>query len=147
MPASGRTLAWSRAALYRVAWEAILPIGHRLRPRGLMMTTAMDGLIVIDDGGVARVTGSRSRVIDIVLDKTAYGLSPEQTREQHPHLSMSQIHAALAYYYAHQAATDAEIERQFREAEAMRSAAEASPSPLRTKLREAKRLREAGQVP
>ena len=42
------------------------------------MTSLMDGHIVVDDKGVARITGSRSRVIGIVLDKLAYGLSPEQ---------------------------------------------------------------------
>jgi hypothetical protein len=34
---------------------------------------------------------------------------------------MAQIHAALAYYYEHQAELDAEIERQCREVEALRA--------------------------
>jgi hypothetical protein len=34
-----------------------------------------------------------------VLDKLAYGWSPEEIHFQHPALSLAQIHAALSYYY------------------------------------------------
>jgi uncharacterized protein (DUF433 family) len=105
------------------------------------MTTTVAPIshIVLDDRGVARIAGSRSRVIDVVLDKQAYGLSPEQTHEQHPHLSLAQIHAALAYYYDHKAQMDAEIERRFKEVQAMREAAGESAF--------AKRMRAAGNLP
>ena len=99
----------------------------------------MDGHIVVDDKGVARVAGSRSRVIDIVLDKLAYALNPEQIQEQHPHLSLAQVHAALAYYYDHQAQVDAQIEQRKRDVEALRN--QAGPSPI------VQRLRAAGKLP
>jgi hypothetical protein len=51
---------------------------------------------------------------------------------QYPHLSLAQIHAALSYYYDHQQAFDAEIERQLREVEAL--AAEAADSPFWRRL-------------
>jgi hypothetical protein len=55
-------------------------------------------------------------VREIVLDKTAWGLTPDQMHEQHPHLSLAQIHTALAYYYENQAAMDDEIQRDYEEA-------------------------------
>lgn len=103
------------------------------------MTSLMDGHIVVDDKGVARVAGSRSRVIDIVLDKLAYGLSPEQIQEQHPHLSLAQVHAALAYYYDHQAQVDAQIKERTRDVESLRI--QAGTSPI------VQRLRAAGKLP
>ena len=87
------------------------------------MTVAAISHIVIDDKGVARIAGSRIRVIDIAMDRTFQGWSPDEIKVQHPHLTMGQIYAALAYYYDHKAELDADIERRDREAEAMRIAA------------------------
>lgn len=84
------------------------------------MTVATIPHVVIDDKGVARVAGSRIRVIDLALERNGEGWTPEQIHEQHPHLTLGQIYAALAYYYDHKAELDAEIERRFREAEALR---------------------------
>ncbi len=88
------------------------------------MTVATISHVVIDDKGVPRLAGRRTRVIDIVLDQKAYGFTPAQIQEQHPHLSMAQIHAALAYYYDQQAELDADIDRRDKEVQAMRAAAE-----------------------
>lgn len=49
----------------------------------------------------AYVVGTRVRVQDIVSDHERHGLSPEQIAREHPHLSLAQIHAALAYYFDH----------------------------------------------
>ena len=53
---------------------------------------------------------------------------------QYPHLSLAQIHAALAYYYEHQEELDAEIIRRANWAAEM--AEKAKDSPLRRKLKE-----------
>jgi hypothetical protein len=58
---------------------------------------------------------------------------------QHPHLSMAQIHGALAYYYEHQAELDAKIVRDWQEVTDL--AANQPDSPLRQKLRALKRER------
>lgn len=71
--------------------------------------------IELDQNRTARIAGTRSRVINIVLDMRN-GLTPIQIHEQYPHLSLAQIHAALAYYYDHQAEIDAAIENEMREA-------------------------------
>jgi uncharacterized protein (DUF433 family) len=89
--------------------------------------------IRLDERGAAWVDDTNVKVIEVVLDKLAYGWSPEEIHFQHPDLSMAQIHAALSYYYDHQAAFDAEIERQLREVEALR--AQAEDSPVRQRLR------------
>ena len=52
---------------------------------------------------------------------------------QHPHLSLGQIHAALAYYYDRKADFDAEIQRSVERVAQLRS--EASESPIRKRLR------------
>jgi len=88
--------------------------------------------IEIDDQGVAWITGANTKVIEVVLDKIAYGWSPEEMHFQHPYLSLAQIHAALSYYYEHQEELDSEIARRHAEVEKM--AAEPADSPLRRKL-------------
>ena len=103
------------------------------------MVVAMDGLIVTDERGIPRVAGSRSRVVDIVLDQRAQGWGPEQIRDQHPHLSLAQIYAALAYYHSHKAELDAAIEQGLREVEALRKAA--GESPIARRLRAEGRLK------
>jgi uncharacterized protein (DUF433 family) len=88
--------------------------------------------IRLDDQGIAWIEGTQVKVIEVVLDKLAHGWSPEEMHFQHPHLSLAQIHAALAYYYDHQTELDAEIERRLKFADEL---AELSrDSPLRKKL-------------
>lgn len=89
--------------------------------------------IEIDAEGRAWIADANTKVSEIVLDKLAWGWSPEEMCLQHPQLSLAQIHAALSYYYSHQNEMDAEIAEQMREYETLR--AEASGSPLRQKLR------------
>jgi uncharacterized protein (DUF433 family) len=86
----------------------------------IVMTVATIAHVVVDDKGVARIAGKRMRVIDVVLDKLTYGLNPEQIRDEHPHLSLAEIHAAFAYYYDHQSELDAVIAQQLRETDAAR---------------------------
>jgi uncharacterized protein (DUF433 family) len=82
--------------------------------------------IKLDEDGTARVAGTRSRVIDLVMERRAFGYSPEEMQRQHPHLSLAQIHAALAYYWDHQDALDAEIERRTEDVDVLQQSA---PSP------------------
>jgi uncharacterized protein (DUF433 family) len=95
--------------------------------------------IHLDERGVAWIDDTNIKVVEVVLDKRAYGWSPEETHKQHPDLSLAQIHAALSYYYANQHAIDAYIEQQLKWVESM--AAQADDSPVR------KRLRALGKLP
>src|SRR2546426_11862726 len=96
------------------------------------MSTGLTTQIEIDARGVAWVAGANTKVIEVVLDNLAYGWSPEEMHFQHPHLSLAQIHAALAYYYENQEQLDADIARRRQDVEKM--AAESADSPLRRKL-------------
>lgn len=103
-----------------------------------MPTIAMTH-IEVDDDGVAWIDGTKVKVIEVVIDKIAHGSSPEEIHFQYPHLSLAQVHAALAYYYDNQAALEAEIERRREEADAL--ASEISDSSLRQKLLNLKKNR------
>ena len=67
-----------------------------------------------------------------MLDKLAMDRVREM-RFQYPHLSLSQIYAALSFYHDHQEIFEAEIERQLAEYE--RLAAASGDSPARRRLR------------
>ena len=89
--------------------------------------------IRIDDTGTAWIVGTTTKVIEVAIDKIAYGSSSEEIQFQYPHLSLAQVHAALAYYYDHQAELDHEIERRQAYAEKMRE--KNLSSPLQERLR------------
>ncbi len=97
------------------------------------MTVATNNHIVIDDKGVARIGGTRFKVIHLVKSMMAWHPTVQQLHEAHPDLTLAQIHAALAYYYDHKAAIDAAIERETREFDEARAAA--PETPARAKLR------------
>jgi uncharacterized protein (DUF433 family) len=94
--------------------------------------------IYLDENGVAWISGANTKVIEVVLDKTACGYGPEEIHQQYPHLSLAQIHAALSYYYDHQAELDADIKRRYEEVEERRK--RAVDSPVVRKLREMGKL-------
>jgi uncharacterized protein (DUF433 family) len=96
--------------------------------------------IWLDDRGRAWIDDTNVKVIEVVLDHTSYGSSPQEMHEQYPHLSLAQIHAALAYYCDHKQEFDEEIERQIQRIEAMAEKADAV-SPFR------RRMRELGKLP
>jgi uncharacterized protein (DUF433 family) len=102
------------------------------------MQTVLSTHIAIDERGVAWIDGTKVKVREIALDKTAYGWSAEEIHEQYPQLSLSRIHAALAYYYDHQAAIDAEIAAGLAAADRLRQ--ENLDSPGRRKLRAAGKI-------
>src|SRR3989441_12414050 len=98
----------------------------------MLMSTGLTTQIEIDARGVAWAAGANTKVKEIVLDKLAYGSRPEAMHFQHPHLSMAQIHAALAYYYENQNKLDDEIRRGLEQADQLRSQSESSA--LQSKL-------------
>ncbi len=58
-----------------------------------------------DERGVAWIDDSNVKVVEVVLDHVQ-GQLAEDIRADHPHLTLAQIHAALAYYYDHQPEID-----------------------------------------
>jgi uncharacterized protein (DUF433 family) len=88
-----------------------------------MMIAVTTSPISLDDRGVAWIEGTNTKVKELVIEKLAFGWSPEELHRQHPHLPMAKIHAALSYYYEHQAEMDADMERDHREVQQLRQAA------------------------
>lgn len=68
--------------------------------------------IILNEVQVPMIAGTTMKVIELVLDHLAYGWSPEELHFQHPHLTLGQIHSALAYYWDHKAELDQDIERR-----------------------------------
>jgi uncharacterized protein (DUF433 family) len=98
------------------------------------MTIASINHIVLDEKGIAWIEGTRTKVVEIVLDHTAWGMSPSEIHDNYPPLTLAQIHAALAYYYDHKERFDAEMAEAAKSDEALRAAS--LDSPARRKLRE-----------
>ncbi len=93
--------------------------------------------IRLDKRGVAWIDRTRVKVIEVVMDRLAHGSSPEEMHFQYPHLSLAQIHAALAYYYDHQKELDEQVARSCELAESMRARALNQPTrkELQARLR------------
>lgn len=77
------------------------------------MTIAVDiGSFIVQ---TADVCGGRPRIADtgVSVRRVAAwyrkGLEPEEIAEEIGHLSLAQVHAALAYYHANRAAIDADL--------------------------------------
>lgn len=89
--------------------------------------------VELDEDGVPTIAGTSMKVVDLVVAQMAYGWSPQELHFQHPYLTLGQIHSALAYYWDHKEALDADIEQRWQFAEQSRR--EAGPSRLVAKLR------------
>jgi uncharacterized protein (DUF433 family) len=89
--------------------------------------------IILDETHVPLIAGTRVKVVELVLDHLAYGWSPEELHFQHPHLTMGQIHSALAYYWDHKAELDQDIERRLQVVEQLQHAVPSSPLVERLK--------------
>lgn len=101
------------------------------------MTATFTTQIEIDGEGVAWIGGTRTKVVEVVLDKMAHGWSPEEIHFQHPHLSLAQIHAALTYYYENQPVIDEQIRQGLGETD--KFVAEVSDAKFRARLLDLKR--------
>jgi uncharacterized protein (DUF433 family) len=82
-------------------------------------------------GGKACVAGHRVRVMDIVLRHEDLGLSPDEILAVFPELSLSDVHAALTYYFDNVDEIRNDIRRNDEIAEELRSS---FPSKLKMKL-------------
>jgi uncharacterized protein (DUF433 family) len=74
--------------------------------------------------------------IEIALDRLAHHWDAEEIQRQHPHLTLTQIYAALTYYHDHRQHFDSEIRDQLKDVDLIASRQE--PSPVRAKLRTAR---------
>jgi uncharacterized protein (DUF433 family) len=97
-----------------------------------MKTVEKQAHIRLDDQSRPWIDDTNVKVIEVALDHLGYGWNADTIQENHPHLSLAQVYAALAWYYDHQTDMDAEIARQDDRIQALRGAA--APSPLQRRL-------------
>jgi len=89
--------------------------------------------IVLDEKGDPVIEGTSLKVIELVVERLAYGWSPEELHFQHPSLTPGQIHAALAYYCDHADALDREIAERLKTVDSLK--VKSRPSPLVARLK------------
>ena len=99
----------------------------------MTLTTTEYKHIQLDERNVPIIAGTTMKVVELITSVKAYNWSPQELHENYPHLTMSQIHSALAYYWDHKKELDADIERREQYAERLQT--EAGESPLAKKLR------------
>lgn len=95
--------------------------------------------IWLDQKGHAWIDDANVKVIDLALSHLAYGWSAEAIYEQHSYLSLAQIYAALAYFYAHRETIEQAMTAQEEQAAAWRQ--EFGESSLQRRLRQLKHSR------
>ncbi len=93
-----------------------------------MSTAEIAPHISRDSHEVAWISGTTVKVTEIVVDWLAHGSSPEEMHFQFPHLSLAQIHSALAYYYDHQAELETDIARRLEQVESLRARTTGQPA-------------------
>ena len=89
--------------------------------------------VVLDENGVAWIEGANTKLVELVAAAKAHGWSPEELAYQHPHLTLGQVHSALAYYWDHREVLDADLQRRAAQVEEIRQ--EVGEHPLIAKLR------------
>ena len=89
--------------------------------------------VVLNEDNVPVIAGTSMKVMELVLDRLAYGWSAEELQYQHPTLTLGQIHSALAYYSDHQEEIERDIEQRLERVDRLRR--EMAPPPLLDRLR------------
>ena len=89
--------------------------------------------ISLDSASVPVLTGTRIKVVEIVLDHLAHGSDAEEIHRQFPFLTLGQIHSSLAYYYDHQEEVDQDIARRLQKVGEIQS--RLADSPLARKFK------------
>ena len=82
-------------------------------------------------GGRPRINGHRITVEDVAIWHERLGMSPDEIVSSYPTITLSDVHAALAYYFEHRAQIDRAIEQDEEFVKRMKANA---PSLVRAKL-------------
>ena len=72
-------------------------------------------------GGKPRIDGHRITVADVAIWYQRMGMSPDEIVSTFPTITLSDVHAALAYYYEHRDRIDADIREGEEAAEKLRA--------------------------
>jgi uncharacterized protein (DUF433 family) len=88
---------------------------------------------IVTENGVPFISGTTMKVVELVIEKMAYGWSPEEMHFQHPYLTLGQIYSAMAYYWDHVEEFSKDIERRLKDVEHIRQ--KNKPSSLIERLK------------
>lgn len=109
------------------------PAGHQVGPAGLAIDPPADRIRIVSTpgvrGGRPRLDGRRITVADVVVWHERQGLGPDEIVDQHPGVTLSDVYAALAYYFENRERIDADIRRDEQAVDAIR---DGRPSLLET---------------
>jgi len=101
------------------------------------MTTIAYPHIIIGGDGEPVIEGANTKVIIIAIDRLAHHWDSNEIQRQRPHLTLGQIHSALAYYYDHEQEMNQKIQQRLDlETKLLESV---DDSRVRAKLQAAKR--------
>ena len=96
-----------------------------------MLATDYPHINVTPDG-VPMLAGTKTKVIEVALDRLVHHRDVDEMHRQHPHLTRGQICSALAYYYDHQDELDQAIQAQLSQVDAIK--ASLGPSLIQAKV-------------
>ena len=89
--------------------------------------------VVLNEQGTPTIAGTTMKVKELVVERLAWGWSPEELLVNHPYLTLGQIFSALAYYADHQAEIEQAIEEDVQYMDELRR--NAKPSSLIIRLK------------
>jgi uncharacterized protein (DUF433 family) len=89
--------------------------------------------VQLDDRNIPIIEGTSMKIVELLTSVKAYGWTPEELLQSYPHLTLSKIYSALAYYLDNQQEIDADIER--REEYVKQLEQEAGESPFAARMR------------
>lgn len=107
-------------------------IEHQAIPGEVIVPVIREHIVASPDtcGGKPRIAGTRIQVKHLALMHGRQGMTPSEIVSVYPHLTLADIHAALAYYHDHREQINAEIKVDRQWYEEMKAN---SPSLLREK--------------
>lgn len=94
--------------------------------------------IELNADSVPIISGTTTKVLEIVQDHLAHHWNAEDIHRQYPYLSLAQIYAALAYFYDHEQEIEQEISRRLQRVHGIRDRRE--DATLQAKLRQSDKL-------
>ena len=95
----------------------LLEIKRDFRYSNAMAVATVNNHISNNADGVPIIAGTRFKVVHLIMAAKAYGWDAEELHIQYPHLSMAEIHSALAYYWDNREAIEEDIVRRDKNAE------------------------------
>ncbi|MGK7929180.1 MAG: DUF433 domain-containing protein [Spirulina sp.] len=90
--------------------------------------------IYLNEDNVPAIAGTSMKIVELITSVKAYGWTPEELLENYPHLTLSKIYSALAYYWDNKDEIDADFDRREHYAEQLEK--EAGESEFAAGLRD-----------